>query len=567
MSKHRVWLVGLAVAMTLMLTGAASAWEFTMEGSFTWLFETRGQLGPNGFFGPYDVDNGRTVGGTNGTFAPVNGWVGQQLGNLVSGTDGQRQVQWMTSDMDLKINPAVRVRGQYYIGEWAPSGTSTDFGVGELVASQYYNNRFGGIQRSFSPGYWNMLWLTAQLPIAEVAFGKRRSTFGMGMYNNGEESRSSESLAVAVPYGPFRFVISFYPSRRANTTIASATTPYSILNLDNDKNNNRWWDSTIPAITYRSGDLEVGSYVNPIRWHTGGEGIIDTPANRTTKVTYVDYEELYGVTYMKYNNGRFFFNSEVDFDQRITRNRRKATATGGAAAGIRDTYIENWRFVTEMGVLCGPSKLALLYAWTAGPDRRFGQQIDRTGLISSGGFSNTGLFRPYSYLAVYSYGLGTQINPDTNNGYVEDASIWAARLDYAVASNLNVYGSFFWADRVSKSGYGWGFIRPASTDGVVGLTKLANGGVGPSIPDMNLGWEIDSGFDWKLLEGFLVQANFAYWQPGKWFNWACVDKAVPGWGATQPAANSSMDPANWGVNPNRTIDPVWGLELNVKGEF
>ena len=52
------------------------------------------------------------------------------------------------------------------------------------------------------------------------------------------------------------------------------------------------------------------------------------------------------------------------------------------------------------------------------------------------------------------------MNADTLNGTAEDASIWAARLDYAVASNLNIYGSFFWADRTSKSGYGWGFIRP-----------------------------------------------------------------------------------------------------------
>jgi hypothetical protein len=430
-----------------------------MTGNYTWLYEVRGQAGRNGFFGAYDVDNNSGIAGTGiGFYAPVNGWIGELLGNFVSGTDGSRQVMWMTNDMDLRINPAVRVRGQYYIGEWGPVGQSpgliTDFGTGNLVASQELNSRWPGIQRSFSPGYWNMLWLSAQLPWGEVVMGKRRSTFGMGMYYNGEESRSSESLALATNYGPFRFVISFYPSRRIDdtsnySTAAPLAQNLGYFNQDGDKNNGRWWDSTIPSVTYRSGDLDAGILWNPVRFHKGGEGIINTPGNRA-RVAYQDRAEQYGAAYVKYNNGRFFFNSEVDWYQRINNNRRRASASATAGpdfAGSRNTYLENWRFATELGVLCGPSKLAVLYAWAAGADRRRGAQIDRTGLVTNAGrasssFSNTGVFRPYSYLAVYSYGLGTHINADTNNGYVEDASIWAARLDYAVASNLNVYGSF-----------------------------------------------------------------------------------------------------------------------------
>ena len=75
--------------------------------------------------------------------------------------------------------------------------------------------------------------------------------------------------------------------------------------------------------------------------------------------------------------------------------------------------------------------MSLLYAWLAGPDRRGGNQIDQTGLqtdvgIRSNQFSNTGFFRPYSYLMVYAYGLGTHMNADTLNGTAEDASIYAA---------------------------------------------------------------------------------------------------------------------------------------------
>jgi hypothetical protein len=56
--------------------------------------------------------------------------------------------------------------------------------------------------------------MTAELPWGIVTLGKRKSVFGMGMYYNGEETRSSESLSLTAPYGPLRFGISFYPHGR-----------------------------------------------------------------------------------------------------------------------------------------------------------------------------------------------------------------------------------------------------------------------------------------------------------------------------------------------------------------
>ena len=502
MHRYRVWL--LAAAVCLAIAVPASAWEFTMDGAYTWEYDYRSQGGQSGFFGPYDQDAGSGIAGAGaGFFAPINGWLGEHAGTnggFVSGSDAAWNVFYMSTNMEVKINPAVRVRGNYYIGEWAPTATTDlapniDIGAGNLVASQALNNRWSGIQRSFSPGYWNTLWMTAELPWGIVTVGKRKSTFGLGMYNNGEESRSSESLALTVPYGPFRFQISIYPARRATvannyefvTTLAGTppvnTTGY--FNQDFDKNNSRWWDTTIAQFTYRNGPFETGAYINPLRWTNGGEGIINSSATRQTS-KFNERTEAYGVAYMKYNNGRFFFNTELDWDLQTNRNRVKAAGGGSAAASVTpnvfgqplvrtDTYIENWRAVAEGGVLCGPAKLALITAWAAGPDRRAGVQIDRTGLINSAGrsfnsvfdnlrqptsFSNTGLFRPYSLLMVYDYGLGTHINGDTGNGYVEDAMVYGGRLDYAVAANLNTYLSFFWADRVAQSGYGWGFIKP-----------------------------------------------------------------------------------------------------------
>ena len=84
--------------------------------------------------------------------------------------------------------------------------------------------------------------------------------------------------------------------------------------------------------------------------------------------------------------------------------------------------------------------------------------------------SNTSVFRPYSYLMVYGYGLGSSFARDTGDGFVQDATFYGARLDYAAAANLNLFGSFAWAERFSQSGFLWGCLRPATNGGGTGTT-------------------------------------------------------------------------------------------------
>ncbi|MFH1115102.1 MAG: hypothetical protein V1792_14420 [Pseudomonadota bacterium] len=550
---RRALIVPAALCMVLM-AGMAFGWEFTMEGSLSWELEAIGQNGTNGFFGKYDVDAGSGIAGAPaGTFAPLNAWLGEQGGGLVSGSDGSWNTQYMSFDMELRMNEALRIRAQYYIGEWNPPA---DAATGSLVASEYLNDRHPGIQQAMSPGYWNYAFLSAQLPWGTVSLGKRPSEWGTGLSWNGDESRTSESFSITAPYGPFRVALGFYPSRRASSN--------EYYNPDMDKNNSRVWDATVPNITYRCGALDTGVQFTTVRRHSGGEGRVDTPDNRRTAYTYRDREETYGGVYIKYYPSPIFFNAELTWFDQTNRNRRK-DAGGGPAAGVRDTYIEHWRWMTEVSTLAGPMKVSLLYAWFSGGDRRNGSQIDRNGILASDSFANTGLFRPFSYLQVYGYGVGHFVNGSTGNGYVEDASVYGGRVDYSVAANLNVYGSFFWADRASKSGFGWGCITPdidpADITGYGGAVNMGYGVAGaPSIPDSNLGWEINGGFDWQLLEGLVVNATFAYWQPGKWYKYACVDKGVVNW-ADPTAAN------NWGINPNRSIDPIWGMELVVNAEF
>jgi hypothetical protein len=82
----------------------------------------------------------------------------------------------------------------------------------------------------------------------------------------------------------------------------------------------------------------------------------------------------------------------------------------------------------------------------------------------------------------------------------------------------------------------------------------------PAIPDRDLGWEVCAGVHWQLLNQFSVDLNFSYWRPGMWFGYACIDKSVPGW--NNPSATN-----NWGINPDRTIDPIMGIELVMLSSF
>ena len=593
MKKYRVWLILSVAALEILLTqGKIFAFEFSVDNQFNWEYDSRGQSGTNGFFGPYDVDagSGATYTGPTGTatvtdvngaqktvvtagattaygpgyLAPLNFWLGFNLpGNdqnlatsgssFASGSNGSWNTVYLDTNMDFNLNKALRVRGRYHIGQWQTPGISTS--AGELVASQYLMYHANGIQRSISPGYWNTLWMTVQIPWGQLLLGKRPIVWGTGLAWNGAENRTFEHLIFRLFYGPFTGMFGFTP-------YMLGTTNQSYYNQDFDNNNIRMWN-TMTGLHYRSGNIDSGVMWGHHSWHTGGEGILNTPLVRNT-TSYGDFYGHTGGVYFKYNNGRFFFNSEVDWFY-VTTQMHKLMASGAPAPGGGPKYREHWRWMVNAGVLSGPGKVSLLYAWLAGPDRRHGAQIDQTHLQTDVGirgnvFSNTGFFRPYSYLMVYAYGLGTHMNTDTLNGTAEDASIYAGRIDYAVAANLNIFGSFFWADRTNKSGYGWGFIRPDTAH--PGMVTWSDRQGAPNIPDANLGYEIGTGLDWKLLEGFTMTLTTAYWQPGKWFSYACVDKALPNWNMPTGSANFG-----WGVWPDRRIDPVLGMELKLIGLF
>ena len=307
---------------------------------------------------------------------------------------------------------------------------------------------------------------------------------------------------------------------------------------------------------------------------SSGSGIATRPAARNAAPTFERYVTE-GWTYLKYSNGRYFFNTELDWFNRVYRFQRslngtffgQADNTDGSGSLFASKYWESWRYMAEAGGLFGPFVGRVFYCFMPGPDRRHGVYIDRQPFIQENLQQAFGLFDPYSILLSYRFGSGVNAP-----GYISDASVFAIKLDYALAANLIVQGSFLRAFRNSH-GYAIGFVRPNMLLAISGALSTLNQrqfrssirrstptNPAPSVPDRDLGWEAMAGVTWELMDGWPVSVRVSYWQPGKWFNYACVDKGVPNWDIPSPANN-------WGVRPDRVIDPVFGLELSLGASY
>jgi len=540
----------------------------------------------------------------------------------------------MIMNPEIRVNPAVRIRGQYVIGGFqtynggaaasldaggnffgAPMGTNADLGSGVYITQQTAN----AISRPISTGYWQMLWATAQTPWGILVFGKRPFTFGTGLAGDGEHTCSSESLAIVAPYGPLRIGIFAHPYRQGvflnsqlniNTATGGAQVGMMVNNTSGTAYPKLWDASNIRLqlphmgafMTYSNGPLDAGMSYQYWQNHQGPEvaGTAGAGVGQNQRIPTVDGVIEGGNIYAKYNNGRFFFNAEMEWnrwDNRYTLPLVRQ-ASNQAVAGLGDPYQpvfdEDWSVLTEFGFLCGPAKTSFLYTLIPGPDRRQGIWISKTSYpnIAFGAPTcNYLVFLPYSYLMGYTYAGGLGFRNLYGEGGIQDATVIAARLDYAIAANLNWYGSGIWAWR-NSGGWPWGLltidaggataINGANAVQAFGFTNQAGaapqnntGGIGvaPNIPDNNLGWEVTTGVDWKLLEGLTMNIRGAYWQPGEWFKFACLDRGVVTTTAALASTHLALQPTGtvpgigntFGTNPAKTIDPIWAFngQLNV----
>lgn len=613
MKKVLRWL--LVVLFVSLVSYPASAFEFDMSGTFLWGYDYFTQTGQAGFFGPYNTINPSWAGPNSLNFRSMNAWVGARTINqvqygLVTGKDASLNYQRVEFYPEIRINRAIRLRGWYQIGSFEDNVV--------LVATYglYVNSSNPGAWNPIHTGEWTQWWGTAETPWGTVVVGKRPLGFGIGAQYDGSNV-TTESLLVVAPHGPFRLGLGIYPFRR-QLWINSFAVPLQagfnnagpggisrqVISTFDTGNYIKRWDHDSAMVqqpfafaTYRAGSIDIGILYEWLKEHEGPQSAYSNSSipNQVTRDATVED----GCVYAKFNNGRFFFNTEVAWS-RVQTNFQPPLFIGSTIAlspinpgdGGGSQYApysnEAWKFMTELGAWWGPAKVSFLYSWVPGPDRRHGIWINKQSWenIQAGQYlGNAQAFLPYSLLLSYQYGAGLNAVNWNGEGYMTDASSWGARIDYAVAANLNVYGSFFYATRVSK-GWGWASLAPMYGANVLvfgtgnrygnywpALQNVLTNGA-PSIPDDALGWEITTGVDWKLLEGLTLRARGAYWQPGKWFSYACVDRTlstvgVEGeFGILYPhQGDGAQIGSSWAVNPNRTINPIVGLQTYVVYDF
>jgi hypothetical protein len=389
--------------------------------------------------------------------------------------------------------------------------------------------------------------------------------------------------------------IGFYPHKPARFGQTITIDPYDLVlapYFNHADKSGALIKDLVAYVVYNNGPMQAGILAAGSSFHIGPEAaLIGQQQAAAAPQLGQDAEFFHGTIYTKYNNGRFFFNAEAAWlywtdrlsgigafapvlDPTVTIGQFPA---GEQAVLPNPRYTEQWRFMVETGAICGPAKLSLISAWTPGPDRRNFALIGKqsAAFVWHPGFDlflgNYDVFRPYSWLFTYNYGSGFNAYNLSLDGYLRDAWVLGGRLDYAVAANLNVYGTFLWAERTSN-GYGWGSISPNDAAmpaqfsppavGQDGNIQFAINGAArsPNIPDRALGWEVDAGVDWQLLEGFTFGFLAAYWQPGKWFSYACIDRSVPAWNV--PAVGN-----NFGTRPDKKIDPIFGGQVLMTLSF
>ncbi len=587
-------IVKIVFTIQLLILNASSlyAWEFNLTGSLMWSYETYSQQGRSGFFGPYDSDASATA--SQNSAANLNLWNGiPRVFNVQMASGSDVATSYIQADFwpTIKINPALDIKARLRIG-----GYGGYYDYGNYNRYQYTNWT--------NPGTLNdvgisapLLWGTAHTPWGTVSYGKRPLPFGIGLQYDGNSNLTTESLSLKTAYGPLTIVLGFYPKRQAptNTIWLNGSSTTDLLERSVLSNSTSYYDSyynrgdksgirkqdVCGSLMYSNRNLELGIYSAFFSYHIGPEATLGRSA---TNVIYMPRQTdvTHGTAYAKYNDGRLFFNFETAWFYDTTNYDVRSP-----------TFTEQWRYAAEIGGIAGPSKISFLVGFTPGLDRRNGTYIDR----QAGAFlrnpelirelAGIDIWKKYSYLMSYIYGSGLagvrreavvtatyngQFYDDVANrglnqeGSMLDSFVLATRLDYAVASNLNIFGNFLWAQRTSKS-YPWGFISPDYYEsnaalpyytGNVQVNFDANP-TAPSIPETALGYEIDLGLGWKLLENWTVDVVVSRWQPGKWFSYACVDKST-NW--RNPTSGN-----NYGTNPSRTIDPIMAVRVDLTSSF
>lgn len=612
----KLWFGILVTLLITVFVPPAFSWDFSMMGQFEWRYRYFGRAnGYQDLFGDMRLQDNPIINQGFGTGTGPIGFAGQNLwrgyngqnnmpmptgswgseirivraGNSYADCDASEYDQRMTFLPQIRINNAIRLRSNLDLAAIRQKYNHRDFQTNGPL-DRWYQDRLS--QNAFDTAMIpsiNQWYVTVQLPWGLLSAGQRDFPYGTGAIL-GMNTRM-DALVFFIPYGPFRFIPVFWLTQ--NPYGFGAFTPYQVIPndpYDPTSNHTGPAPNTVPSMdsgthcpfyggilmTYSNGPVEFGggfaeftvhsNNVNLGEWGlVGYRPVYLNLASPAPSKMYgfggFDQFATVWTAFLKYNNGRYYTNMEYGFANidSYFLGYGQTPRLGSQVSGAPQLYVEAPYAFIETGILCGPAKLSGMLAWSGGPALNNGNPTKSY----SGLTINYQATDAYNYLLFKNFGGGndapwqsgvTFMNDDY--GQMSDAWCLAARLDYAVAANLNVWGSYMWANRVEENGWlagqkDWNG-NPAT--GAVGnglpwtvadaqrWKAFAMPGAGaaanmnPYVDDCYLGWEADIGVDWKLLENMAVMTRYAYWQPGPWFDQAYQVVGLNGAGAAAPNA-------------------------------
>lgn len=596
-------------------TTQSFAWEFSLKGEYEYRFRYIGRSGDADLFGnqlsisevgfagqniyghldwasglaepllvpPYTaLPTTSTVPATRtGTLAGVNSTAakaGERIirgGFSTFGSDMLLNDSRLTLRPELRVNAAIRVSGVYTVGglgnKYAqhsqplvpdafallgavpaanPLSPQSPFnsGVGVPPFERYYRHQTSdNAYDTAAIGSWEQFRATIQTPWTIFSIGVKDFPFGLGATLS--KGLRSETFLMVTPYGPFRMLWGIWLARNATndgwgTEPDGARKPSFFQGL---------------LATYEAGDVSAGcGYIlrqhHAQGWTNPNYGFFTgapPAANTLASLQAFDQTLQFWMAFIRYNNGRFFFNAEYaafDLDQHFVP-ATAATVAGSTMGttlvpGRTPTYGEGYHWFTELGAVWQSLRVTAMNAVSSGPVLNY----ENPTKVYMAYPIDYQAMEPYEFLMFNTYGGGNDtfsglLLPADGHGMMGDAFCFAGRLDYAVAANLNVWTSYIWSHRLEKQGFLFGgknsFGGAGSSATITAFAAAAGrqasptfigggsnflGGHAPTTtatfgyPSNGfIGWEVNAGADWKLLEGMTSCIRYSYWQPGDWF--------------------------------------------------
>jgi hypothetical protein len=585
------------------LSAPVSGWEMKLEGEWEWRFRYWTRTGTNDIFGSMDstfvnlgvnhlntwpndetqkegwavnpAPTGTSAQGRFGVVAGENNW----------GPDASIVDLRLTLFPIIRVNEAITFTAGVNLtslGLWSGGQPLDILGSRGYINSLYVPLGSRPAAADVPNTAVTLQWLEGVIrtPIVDLSVGYKTTRLGMGLWKH-EENRASASFAARIGHGPLRIGFSSYFSRRNSDWRAYTginTGPRAQMRKEGVRN---YLPGMTGRIEYRNASLEVvcafDVYTCAQTPNTNARYTDIRPAAPTSSDEF--RYRLHASS--RYHDGTFFWNWEVDSFNRLRSGRATANEAGTLVNEGRDVHA--WLYGTEMGALFGPNRFTVNYVYASGdnPSTRTDNEDAQRG--DSG--VNDGYMRHWGYLMYHMYGTGTNFGAN-GYGFPSDFHHFGLRLDRSVAANLNVWALVAYALRDQPNSYVLG------GDWAYGLRKFTNDELLETVPGSSLndnlpnpvpdhareiGWEVDFGLDWQILENLTWRTTFAYWKPGNWWSYAYPNTAnlfrVNNGAA--PNANSRNNYINTDPNAEnaatfglgRDIAPLFAIETNLLVQF